>query len=327
MVKKQAAKRLPLDRCHLYGLRSPQALANRLGWQLDKLESLAKDGGYSVYPHPQTGRRIEEPGKALQSLHKQVHRYLARLDVPEYLHSSVKKRSYLTNAQTHVGVGGLIKVDIAKFYRKVPQHRVMHFFRDQLNCAPDVAGLIANLICFDGHLPTGSSVSPIMSFWACRSMFNDLADLANSHDLRMSCYVDDVTMSGERATIGVLRAARSIIFREGFTAHKDRYFAPQSAKLVTGIVVGADKIMLPHSRWKKINDAINAIHVCATDVERLILYPRLVSRLYEATQIDPRCRRLAEFHHEAWRTIKRDMLTVKPGVVAATSEPLTATSI
>jgi hypothetical protein len=305
VAKRRTVSRIPIEQCHLFGLKSPQALANRVGWELPKLERLARNGGYSVYAHPETGRVIEEPGRALQSLHRQLHRYLARIEIPAYLHSAVKGRSYLTNAEAHIGEGGLIKVDIAKFYRKVPQHRVMHFFRDSLSCAPDVAGLLANLICFDGHLPTGSSVSPLMSFFAFRGMFDHLAALATHHELRMTCYVDDVAMSGPNASIQVLRAARSIVFREGLIAHKDRYYSPTSAKLVTGIVVGDDCIRLPHSRWRKINDSICALRACESDAERLELYPRLVSRLYEAMQIDPGCRRLAELHHRAWRELKR----------------------
>lgn len=179
-----------------------------------------------------------------------------------------------------------------------------------MKCAPDVAGLLANIICYDGHLPTGSSVSPIISFFAFKGMFDTLANLAASHELRMTCYVDDIAMSGAGASIAVLREARSIIFREGFTAHKDRYFRPESAKLVTGIMVGPAGIRLPYSRWSKITQAINAIATCANDEDRLKLYPPLVSRLYEATQIEPRCRRLAVFHHRAWKQAKQNAAQV-----------------
>jgi hypothetical protein len=193
-------RRIPIDRCHLYGIRSPHALANRIGWNLAKLDQIAAYGAYRVYPHKQTGRMIQEPGAALQSLHRQLHRYLARIEVPAYLHSAVKGRSYLSNARAHVGVGSLIKIDIAKFYQSVPQHKVMHFFRDSLNCAADVAGLLANLICFDGKLATGSSVSPIISYYAFKPLFDGLNALAERHELVMTCYVDDVTISGTGAS-------------------------------------------------------------------------------------------------------------------------------
>ena len=135
--------------------------------------------------------------------------------MPAYLHSAVKGRSYLSNARAHVGDGKLLKIDIAKFYQSVPQHKVMHFFRDVLACAPDVASLLANLICYRGVLATGSSISPIISYYAYKAMFDGLAGLAAHHGLVMTCYVDDITMSGPGASRAVLHEARSAIFKAG----------------------------------------------------------------------------------------------------------------
>lgn len=307
-------QRIPADRCHLFGIRSPHALAKRLGWELDKLDALAADGDYRVFNHKKTGRTIQEPGKALQSLHRQLHRYLVRIEAPDYLHSAMKGRSYLSNAKAHIGAGSLMKIDIAKFYQSVPQHKVMHFFRDTLSCAPDVAGLLANLICYDGKLATGSSVSPIISYYAFKNLFDGLADLAMKHGLTMTCYVDDITMSGANASRAVLHEARTMIFRAGLRAHKDRQFAAESPKIVTGVVVGERGISLPFSRWQKIQAATRELAACKETEEQLRLYPRLVSRLYEAAQIDPRCRVRAEYHHQQWRLLKR--------AVAATTMPV-----
>lgn len=303
------SKRIPADRCHLFGIGSPRVLARRLGWELDKLDQLAASGQYRVYNHKKTGREIQEPNAALQSLHRQIHRYLSRIETPDYLHSAIKGRSYLTNARAHVGTGSLIKIDIAKYYQSVPQHRVMHFFRDKLRCAPDVAGLLANLICFCGHLATGSAVSPIISYFAYKDLFDELAELAVSNGLVMTCYVDDITMSGPGASRLVLHQARTLIFRAGLRGHKDRYFSGYDAKVVTGVIVGVNRIGLPFSRWQKIRAATQAMNTCEDRSERLALYPALVSRLYEATQIDPRCRLQAEFYHRQWRAAKVSVTT------------------
>lgn len=315
-AKQTKQPRIPIDRCHLYGIRSPHALAKRLGWELNKLDSLAAYGGYRVYNHKTTGREIQEPGAALQSLHRQLHRYLARIEVPTYLHSAVKGRSYLSNARAHVGDGKLLKIDIAKFYQSVPQHKVMHFFRDVLACAPDVAGLLANLICYRGVLATGSSISPIISYYAYKAMFDGLAGLAAQHGLVMTCYVDDITMSGPGASRAVLHEARSAIFKAGLRAHKDRSFTADTVKIVTGVVVGPEGIALPFSRWLKINQATREIAACGDDAEKLRLYPKLVSRLYEAAQIDSRCRSRAEFHHGQWRELRRRAVSLKLDVGA-----------
>lgn len=314
---KKAIPRIPIERCHLYGIGSPRALANRLGWDLGKLEKLASEGCYRVYKHKKTGRVIQEPNAALQSLHRQLHRYLARIETPAYLHSCVKGRSYVSNAQAHVGPGSLVKIDIAKFYPSVPKHRVMHFFRDEMRCAPDVAGLLANLICYEGALATGSSISPLMSYYAYRAMFDEISEVAAHEKLTMTCYVDDITLSGMGASPRVLHDIRTIIFRAGLRAHKDRYSAIGGAKIVTGVMVGDEGIGLPFSRWKAIREEIRSLEAMTRREERLAKYPSLVSRLYEATQIDGRCRRLAEYHHQRWRILKNEMNGLEQGKLAA----------
>lgn len=312
---KKVIPRIPINRCHLYGLGSPKALASRLGWDLEKLEKLASEGSYRVYKHKKTGRVIQEPNAALQSLHRQLHKYLARIATPAYLHSCVKGRSYVSNAQAHVGQGALVKIDIAKFYPSVPKHKVMHFFRDEMRCAPDVAGILANLICYKGALATGSSISPLMSYYAYQTMFDAIAGVAIRENLAMTCYVDDITLSGVGASPKVLHEVRTIIFRAGLRAHKDRYFAIGGPKIVTGVMVGDEAIGLPFSRWKAIRDEIRSLEAMTQREERLAKYPSLVSRLYEATQIDGRCRRLAEYHHQQWRMLKNS--TSETGLLAA----------
>jgi RNA-directed DNA polymerase len=307
---------IPIERCHLFGIRSPHALANRLGWDSNKLDRLAVHGGYRVYPHKQTGRMIQEPGPALQSLHRQIHRYLSRVEVPAYLHSGVKVRSYVSNAKTHVGAGALFKIDIAKFYQSVAQHKVMHFFRDGLHCAEDVAGLLANLICFNGRLATGSAASPIISYYTYKGLFDNLKSLADHHGLVMTCYVDDITMSGTAASPAVLHEARKLVFRAGLRAHKDRHFRVGEPKLLTGVIVGESDIGLPFSRWQKIQRAVREVERCPESIERLEKYPILISRLYEAAQIDPRCLVQAHFHHENWRALRRAVRASAPSMTS-----------
>lgn len=309
MNKKQKIKkiRIPINQCHLYGIRSPHALANRLGWKLSKLENLANNGHYKVYKHKITGREIQEPCSDLQSLHRQFHRYFSRIEVPHYLHSAVKGRSYLTNARTHIGNHPIFKIDIKKFYQSTPQHKVMHFFRDVMNCAPDVAGLLANLICHRKILATGSSVSPIISYYAYKSLFDNLSEFAVEHDLIMTCYVDDITMSGPRASRFLLHEVREIIFKSGLRAHKDRFFAKNSVKIVTGVAIKQDKIDLPFSRWRKIRKLKQEIEKCTDNKNKLKLLSKIISCFHEAAQIDPQFRLRAEFYQGQRKKLKDQM--------------------
>jgi hypothetical protein len=294
-----------------------------MGWPLAKLEDMAESARYRVYPLKTGGRLIQEPPAALQALHRQIHGYLCRIETPDYLHSAIKGRSYITNASAHIGAPCMIKIDVKKFFPSVPQHKVMHFFRDCLECAPDVAGLLANLICFKDRLATGSSASPIVSYYAYKAMFDAIGQLAAENGLKMTCYVDDITLTGMAASRRLLHEVRKVIMRHGLRAHKACFCPRGQARIVTGAMVGQMSLALPYARWKAIKAEIRLARSAIADEDRVSILNRLVSRLYEAAQIDARCRRMAVYHHSELRKLKAN-LELKGSLVASVSAVSTA---
>lgn len=290
--------RLPyaLDQCALYKVTSPKMLVARLSvaslqYSVEELEALANGvNNYSVRIQQQAGRKarkIEEPKPRLQKLHGRVHALLSRVDLPDYVQSARRGRSYVTNARAHVGRGELIKVDLKSFYRSAKRAAVAGFFEHQMKCASDVAGLLARLLTFDGHLPTGSRSSPLVSYFAYSRMFDEIAAYAESRGLVATLYVDDIAVSGTGANRGTINVIRRIVSKYGLQAHKIRQFRQHRSKVVTGVVVGAETIRLPNRRHERIRDGYNALHSAVSQEEKLKLLPRLTSLLHEAAQIEP----------------------------------------
>jgi len=307
-VSKRAAKKedfIPRENSHLYGIKSIHLLGKKLGFSVRDLERLASKSSYRVFNLKDSGRLVEEPPPVLQGLHRKIHRYLARIGVPDYLHSAIKGRSYISNAKAHIGVGPMIKIDVKKFFPSVPQHKVMQFFRDIMNCAGDVAGLLANLLCRNGKLPTGGAASPIVSYYAFQTMFDEISAVCGENGLTMTVYVDDITISGPGANRRVLHEIRLIISRFGLRSHKAKYFDASRPKTVTGVMIKGNRLEIPHSRWKAIRASERQLAAATTDQERLEIYPRLISRLHEAAQIDPGCRITALHHNQDWRALRK----------------------
>ena len=71
-----------------------------------------------------------------------------------------------------------LKLDIPKLFGSTPHSHVTGFFKNDMNCAPDVAGLLARLRCVTVksvlHLPTGSPLSQILAFYSYWAMFEAL---------------------------------------------------------------------------------------------------------------------------------------------------------
>lgn len=282
----------PLHQCALYALTSPAMLAKRLDIGPTELEDLAnRPNNYLVRSQQKTSggtRLIEEPKPHLQRIHGRVHQLLSRVDLPRYVHSVRKRHSYITNAREHLGNGEMVKLDVQKFYTNVRSGAVAAFFENQMRCAPDVAGLLAKLLTYKGHLPTGSKSSPILSYFVHKELFDEIAAQAATRGLTMTLYVDDIVVSGNGAHRGVLAAARYVISKHGLRSHKLRHFGGKRPKIVTGVIVADDGLRLPNRRHRKIKDGYTALHRADTRQEKLAVLSWLGSLVHEAAQIDSR---------------------------------------
>lgn len=282
----------PLNQSPFYKVTSPRKLAEILNIDLRDLQELLdhKHANFNLYERDKPGggkRQIEEPKPRLQALHKRVCKLLCRIEVPEYLHSAIKGRSYLSNAAAHAGGEALVKVDVKKFFRSVDRHSVYLFFFKQMKCAPDVAGMLSRLLTVDGHLPTGSSASPIISYFAYNEMFDEIYRMARARGLTMTVYVDDLAISGPTASRKLLYEVRRVVARHKLRTHKAHYFRPSRPKVVTGWVVMPDGLRLPNRRHKRIKDDYEAMLAARTPEEKLAILTPLISRVFEAAQIDP----------------------------------------
>ena len=104
-----------------------------------------------------------------------------------------------------------------------------------MRCRGDVAMLLAKALTVDGHLPTGSPASPILSYYAHKGMFDGIADLAARRGLKFTVYVDDMCLSGEGATRATLYEVRGLIAKAKLKSHKCRFFPAGKPRVVTGV--------------------------------------------------------------------------------------------
>lgn len=282
-------KRYALNQSQLYKVTSPTELAKRLGIELAELEALANRADnykrFKVGKHKK--RCVQEPKDRLKAAHLKVTRWLSRIETPDYLHSAVRGRSYITNARAHSADTNLVKVDIRSFFQNVTTHAVYLFFFKKMKCRKDTAMLLAKLITVDGHLATGSSVSPILSYFAHQRMFDEIAQIANDLGLRFTVYVDDMCLSGEKAVKATLFRVRGIIARHGLQSHKCHFFPAGVSRVVTGNALTLQGIRLPHRRHLKIKEAFDDLDGIPNGLPRERALNALRSRLYEAAQLEP----------------------------------------
>jgi RNA-directed DNA polymerase len=295
MIRK-GRRDLKLEECWLYAVASRADLARRLSTEslrvtptdLDLLSTDAENFKlFSVKLRSGKTRDIQEPKRRLQRVHSRIHRLLSRIEVPAYLHSAVRGKSYLSNARAHESNVAVIKIDVKKFFPSVPRAAIFKFFFEKLKCRKDVAGLLADLLTYDASLPTGGSASPIIAFYAFKPMFDEIEALARTYSLKMTCYVDDMALSGPNANGTVLFRIRGIIGRYGLRSHKAHVFAPSQPKVVTGVCIASDGRRVPNKLHLKIKEGFDLLGTAPTADANLKIANPLLGRLEAAGLINP----------------------------------------
>lgn len=284
-------KTYPVEQSPLFKLSSRKRLAQSvLKVELPFLERLANgQSNYRVFTTHTGGkaRVIEQPCLPLQKLHHRLFVLLRHLETPDYMHSGVAGRSYVSNAMVHIGEVPLVSLDIRKFYASVNGGMVYRFFASAMQCSSDVAGLLTRLCTYDNHLPKGSCVSQILAFRAARPLFDELHKLAVEAEVRESYYVDDLTWSGINATGDFLWKAKQAVHRHGFRYHKGRCFAANQSRIVTGVMLNGLRATIPPSKEFDMWKALRSVDSLAPH-ERPAALDRLIGSATAASQIEAR---------------------------------------
>ena len=307
LVSRKSKKLYSTDQSALYKVGSKKRLAKILGAKLSRLLLLRKSASNykefilreQICPFTRKVRKkreVQEPKTELRCLHNRILRLLRFVVPPAYTHAAVKRRSYRSNADFHKDGSQVATLDIQTFYKSTTSSRVYDFWEQQMRCAPDVARLLRDLTCYNDGLPTGSPLSPLLSLFVNKPLFDELNLLALKFDLSFTCYIDDLTFSGDRITPSFLRLVKKAVERRGhvLAPGKTKIFGSRQRKHVTGVVIFNHAIDAPYRRFLKargINRAVKSTKNSAVKVE---LLGKLAGLYSEASYLDPKYSRLAK---------------------------------
>lgn len=259
--KNQAGGRYVCNQSPFYKLRSKARLASILNITPSELKAHLKSANNdysefdiigSVSPKPKK-RHIEEPKPKLRRIHKRIELLLNRIFPPDYLFCPVKRRSYVTNAKEHLSSTEIAVLDIKKYYPSTRASRVFQFFHEEMGCDRDIAGALMTLCSFNGHLPTGSPLSPILSFLAHKRMWDRIAMMVEQAGCRLTVYIDDLTISGTKVLGSLVWAVKQEIKNTGLHYHKEKSYKGKGARKITGVIIKNDELLLPNTQHLKIH--------------------------------------------------------------------------
>lgn len=197
----------------------------------------------------------------IEKINKEVNYY-----VP-YLHSSVVKRSYETNAKSHKNNKYILAIDIQNFYPSIKIDKVFKFFRNDLNLDVDIAK-IYSILCtcplddpqavndYELGLGQGLATSPILAFLVVHNMFDYMYKISSRYNINMTVYVDDVVFSSDNKIpqefidilFGIVKSNNMNIKKE-----KVKYYPANKIKKITGIfITNTNRVRVSKSKHEEI---------------------------------------------------------------------------
>jgi retron-type reverse transcriptase len=237
-------------------LKSKKRLAKLLYLGREKLETLAQSSD-DLYREFYLGSRlIEAPDRLLKGIQRRIDHHLKRIEVPNYLHAPATERSYVTNAQAHSNSKKFVSLDIQKYFPSTPSWRVYKFFHDRMKCSADVAAILTNLSTYKEHLPTGSPLSPTLSYFSYMNMWEAINEMVEVENCILTVYMDDVTISGVQVPGNLVWQVRKQFHRYGLRDNQKKERKSREGKpyRLTGVIVNKNELMLPNKQHMKAHE-------------------------------------------------------------------------
>lgn len=266
-------KNIPIQECPLYNMKSKKKLKEILFISSSDMELINQ---YHIFID--NNRIVENPVPRLKIIHRRIFYFLKMIKLPEYLFSSKKKSSNVTNAKYHQNGKYVSSVDISKFFPKSSYSYVFSFFYDEMKLSYTNSKMLSKLLTVDyekinlspsvnkwiletntrlqyeipsQHIPTGSPASQVLAFLSYKGMFDKINSLAKSKNIKMSVYVDDITFSSnKRISQSFIKDVIYIISTYGHEANPSKVarYLPENTKKVTGVYISKKgKLLAPSS--------------------------------------------------------------------------------
>jgi len=250
-----------LDQSPFYCLQSKAKLATLLGVSRSRLIQLARSESLYIekeiiHPRRKKSRLVEKPKYELKLIQKRIEGLLKRIEIPKYIHAPTKGRSYVSNAKAHLNSYVISSLDIVKYFPSTKSKRVYWFFHTRMKCSPDVAAILTKLSTYKEHLPTGSPMSPILSYFAHIDMWEEINNIVEDAGCILTVYMDDVTISGDYVSRNLIWQIKKKFHRYGLSSNtkKEKYYIGKNSRKITGVILDFEKgvLKIPNRQHKKM---------------------------------------------------------------------------
>jgi hypothetical protein len=249
-------------------LVSVRKLEHLLGHSRDRLTALANEAAthYRPFDLRRLGtskwRHIDNPQGDLKVVQRRINqRVLRGVSMPETMFGGVPGRSAQMAAAIHAGQELIACLDIRDFFPSTSHDRVHDVFLGLIQCSPRIAHLLTKLTTYNYRLPQGAPTSTTLANLVLLDLHRDITTLTTDRQLRLSFFVDDITVSGP-ATV-VRSTVEPIIqliqhHRYAISHRKVRLMKRGRPQQVLGVEVGRRTVSYGRRRLSVLRERLRA---------------------------------------------------------------------
>lgn len=209
----------------------------------------------------------------LKKSQKKFHKLIAKeLNNIPFLHSTIKHKSFSTNAYEHIGEKYVLTIDLKNFFTCITRDRLAKSLKFLLKIDSDIAAYYSKLLTSPSDKPPynneqynlgqGLPSSPILAFVCNFSLFNYINDLAKSYNILMTVYVDDITFSSdEPISQHFINKLFGLFKQNGMKINETKFHLNKknSLKKITGVNIIDGKPKIPSRKHEEIMYQYNTL--------------------------------------------------------------------
>lgn len=223
--------------------------------QYNEFSELKKDGV------SKRDYRFPAKGSELEKYQSKLFKLLNQIIIPEWVKSSQKGESYITNASVHKTFPYGMKMDIASFYDSASFKRIRMCFINTFHMDPDIAEIVARLLTYQKGVsrgvPTGGAASMRLMYFTYQDNFREIFELSMKESVTLTVYVDDLSFSAKRPiTKHFSEEVKKIVRKYGLTINenKTKFYDYNKYRCYTGVGIQNGNLKVPNHLHKEIRE-------------------------------------------------------------------------
>lgn len=219
----------------------------------------------------------------LKKAQRKFHKYIVKeLGEVEFLHSTIKSKSYATNAFQHKGDNYTLAIDLRNFFTYVSREKLQYTLKKFLQIDPDVAFLYSSMLTSPVEEPPfhndkynlgqGLPSSPILAYLCHAELFEYIYYNSLKNDIVMTVYVDDVVFSSSNPIPQQFIDRLFGLFKRNdleINKKKIKLYQNVSTKKITGAYVNAKKLSIPNRKHEELHNLFVMLSIKLPEIDSM----------------------------------------------------------